>query len=261
MQWKMEDKMKHNCTCIQCRLWREHDHPRNRWDDDDRTGIRKADSFNGQRRNGDPLYWQADICKLSAIDFRPLISLPEGIRRYISWVLEQTHDWSAQCTAASYGLQWQQNFPIPRVIVILVFSAVSQNLSNALAQRSDIELFVVLHDQVEQIEYRQINNYQVTFFPYGSDLSYYGSFYLLLLMLWSVNCYKFNQILFIVRQLPIQPWAASWPIFPWLLLFTVMAAAELATASLRVKLAYRVQALVESWYVPRFKHVISCSPM
>lgn len=54
--------------------------------------LEKPILFNGQRRNGDPLYWQADICKLSAIDFRPLISLPEGIRRYISWVLEQTHD-------------------------------------------------------------------------------------------------------------------------------------------------------------------------
>ena len=45
---------------------------------------------------------------------------------------------------------------------------VYQNLSNALAQRSDIELFVVSgSDQVEQIEHRQINNYQSHSFHTG----------------------------------------------------------------------------------------------
>ena len=43
-------------------------------------------SFSGQQRSGDPLYWQADIARLAALNFAPSVSLQAGVQRYVSWV-------------------------------------------------------------------------------------------------------------------------------------------------------------------------------
>jgi UDP-glucose 4-epimerase len=41
--------------------------------------------YSGSVRPGDPLYWQADISRLSSLGFRQRISLAEGIRNYCKW--------------------------------------------------------------------------------------------------------------------------------------------------------------------------------
>jgi len=41
--------------------------------------------FTGKSRAGDPLYWQADITRLSAIGFTQSILLEEGLERYCAW--------------------------------------------------------------------------------------------------------------------------------------------------------------------------------
>lgn len=45
----------------------------------------KAVRFTGHVRQGEPLYWQADISKLSALGFSPQVALPEGIGAYCCW--------------------------------------------------------------------------------------------------------------------------------------------------------------------------------
>jgi UDP-glucose 4-epimerase len=41
--------------------------------------------FDGQRREGDPLFWQADIGRIAALGFRCTVSLDEGLREYVAW--------------------------------------------------------------------------------------------------------------------------------------------------------------------------------
>ena len=41
--------------------------------------------YNGHSRQGDPLYWQADISKLSSLGFQQKIELAEGVRNYCRW--------------------------------------------------------------------------------------------------------------------------------------------------------------------------------
>lgn len=47
--------------------------------------------FNGNRRHGDPLYWQADISKITSLGFKPETPLVQGISAYVGWVQEQLH--------------------------------------------------------------------------------------------------------------------------------------------------------------------------
>ena len=42
--------------------------------------------FTGDKRKGDPDFWQADISKIAALGFVPKITLIEGIKRYIQWL-------------------------------------------------------------------------------------------------------------------------------------------------------------------------------
>lgn len=42
--------------------------------------------YNNEVRIGDPLYWQADISKISRLGFVSSIDLEEGIKRYCQWV-------------------------------------------------------------------------------------------------------------------------------------------------------------------------------
>lgn len=46
---------------------------------------KKQIEFTGETRQGDPLYWEADIKKLSAHGFRPEISIQEGVTKYCKW--------------------------------------------------------------------------------------------------------------------------------------------------------------------------------
>jgi len=43
--------------------------------------------YSGALRPGDPLYWQADISRLSSLGFQPKISLNEGVHKYCQWVM------------------------------------------------------------------------------------------------------------------------------------------------------------------------------
>ena len=48
----------------------------------------KKIKFKGQKREGDPEFWQADISKIKNIGFKPSISLKEGIAGYVQWFQE-----------------------------------------------------------------------------------------------------------------------------------------------------------------------------
>lgn len=45
--------------------------------------------FNGLSRSGDPKNWEADISKLRLLDFKPKVSLKEGLSRYQAWLISQ----------------------------------------------------------------------------------------------------------------------------------------------------------------------------
>ena len=42
-------------------------------------------NFSKGIRNGDPNNWRADITKIQALGFKPLISITEGLKRYLDW--------------------------------------------------------------------------------------------------------------------------------------------------------------------------------
>lgn len=42
--------------------------------------------FSGEERAGDPLYWVADISKITALGYAPKIDIQTGIKNYASWV-------------------------------------------------------------------------------------------------------------------------------------------------------------------------------
>lgn len=48
-------------------------------------GSSKAVRFTGHVRQGEPLYWQADISKLSALGFLPQVDLSNGISAFCRW--------------------------------------------------------------------------------------------------------------------------------------------------------------------------------
>ncbi|MEQ8414710.1 MAG: SDR family oxidoreductase [Imperialibacter sp.] len=43
-------------------------------------------TFSGENRMGDPLFWEADIRKISALGFSPQVSLNEGLKNYALWL-------------------------------------------------------------------------------------------------------------------------------------------------------------------------------
>jgi UDP-glucose 4-epimerase len=49
-------------------------------------GISKPIHFTGVRRIGDPMRWRADINRLAALGYRPVVPISEGAARYARWV-------------------------------------------------------------------------------------------------------------------------------------------------------------------------------
>ncbi|MBL0742457.1 NAD-dependent epimerase/dehydratase family protein [Chryseolinea lacunae] len=43
-------------------------------------------TFSGQKRAGDPDFWEADISKLKGLGFVPQVTIEEGIKKYAEWV-------------------------------------------------------------------------------------------------------------------------------------------------------------------------------
>ncbi len=43
-------------------------------------------TFSGDRRTGDPDFWQADITEIRKLGFEPAMSIENGIRQYVSWL-------------------------------------------------------------------------------------------------------------------------------------------------------------------------------
>ncbi|MFI5150574.1 MAG: NAD-dependent epimerase/dehydratase family protein [Bacteroidia bacterium] len=46
--------------------------------------------FNGNVKQGDPMYWKADISLLRSLDFKPSVSIHTGIEKYIEWLLKES---------------------------------------------------------------------------------------------------------------------------------------------------------------------------
>jgi UDP-glucose 4-epimerase len=54
-------------------------------------GTNNAIHFNGDRRAGDPLYWQASVSKLASLGWVCQVPLNEGLAAYVQWVLQNQH--------------------------------------------------------------------------------------------------------------------------------------------------------------------------
>ncbi len=52
------------------------------------SGIGTGYSFNNHTKEGDPLYWQADISRISALGYNRKVSQSDGLNGYIQWVKE-----------------------------------------------------------------------------------------------------------------------------------------------------------------------------
>jgi UDP-glucose 4-epimerase len=55
-------------------------------------GERTAIRFSGERRQGDPPYYQADVARLAQLGFAPNWTLREGIRDYLAWLKKRDSD-------------------------------------------------------------------------------------------------------------------------------------------------------------------------
>ena len=53
------------------------------------TGSQKTIIFNQQQKEGDPIFWKADITKIKSFGYEQKISIEEGLRKYIQWANEQ----------------------------------------------------------------------------------------------------------------------------------------------------------------------------
>ena len=53
------------------------------------TGSQKTIIFNQQQKEGDPIFWRADITKIKSFGYEQKISIEEGLRKYIQWANEQ----------------------------------------------------------------------------------------------------------------------------------------------------------------------------
>ena len=49
-------------------------------------GTDKVVTFNGAKRKGDPINWEADITVLRSWGYNPSVELEEGVRNYIEWI-------------------------------------------------------------------------------------------------------------------------------------------------------------------------------
>ena len=49
-------------------------------------GCNRRFAFNGEIRAGDPLYYHANIGRAQSLGWTPSVSLPEGIKDYVSWL-------------------------------------------------------------------------------------------------------------------------------------------------------------------------------
>lgn len=52
-------------------------------------GFKGSLSFSGHEREGDPLYWVADINKIKSLGYEQKINLNDGIKNYVKWVSEK----------------------------------------------------------------------------------------------------------------------------------------------------------------------------
>jgi UDP-glucose 4-epimerase len=55
-------------------------------------GTNNAIRFNGARRAGDPLFWQADISKLAWLGWASQVPFDEGLAAYARWALQEQPD-------------------------------------------------------------------------------------------------------------------------------------------------------------------------
>jgi len=53
------------------------------------TGSQKPIIFNQVQKEGDPIFWRADISKIKSFGYKQKISIEEGLRNYIKWANEQ----------------------------------------------------------------------------------------------------------------------------------------------------------------------------
>ncbi len=59
--------------------------------------------FNGEVRAGDPIHWQADISKINQFGFKPLVSLEEGLDKYLTWI--KIYNWINYTWLTRIGLE------------------------------------------------------------------------------------------------------------------------------------------------------------
>jgi len=139
---------------------------------------------------------------------------------------------------------------------------VARNLCNALARRTDIELHVVSGtDKTRHIEHKQVEKYSITYLPYPPDPIYYGTFYIMAALAMKRELLRIKPDIVHCQAIAETPMASLLARVPFVTTLHGISAYESHTAhSLKIRLAYWVQSIVEAWYVKRLPHVVVLSP-
>jgi glycosyltransferase involved in cell wall biosynthesis len=135
-------------------------------------------------------------------------------------------------------------------------------LCEALARRPDIELDVVaMSDQVRRVEQREQHGYRVTFFPRQNSLRYYGTLIVPASLAMSRELRRIKPDIVHIQAIGETAVGTLLSGLPHVASIHGIYAEEARSAKLlKDRLACRVLVLNEEWYVPRLRHVMTCSP-
>jgi len=153
-------------------------------------------------------------------------------------------------------------FPYLEADAFSGLSQVSLRLADALAQRADVELHIVsLTPHIARLERRTAGAYPITFFPKHSSAVYYGTGTALASATVRRELQRIQPDVVHAQAIGETVVGSLWAGFPLVATLHGLYSSEVANApSPKIQWAIRVLALVEKWYTPRLRHLISCSP-
>lgn len=153
-------------------------------------------------------------------------------------------------------------FPYHETDAYSGLSQVSLRLADALARREDVELRVLsLSPRVARREVRTSGAYPIVFFPKRPSLVYYGTGTLLASWTMRQELRRARPDIVHAQAIAETVIGGLWSGCPLVATLHGLYSSEVArTASARIKWASQIMALAESWYTPRLRQVISCTP-
>lgn len=153
-------------------------------------------------------------------------------------------------------------FPYIEADAFSGLSQVSLRLAEALAARDDIDLGIIsLTSRVRRLERRDAGAYSITFLPKHSSAWYYGTLSLPASFAVQRELARFQPDIVHAQAIGETVLGSLFARYPLVATLHGLYASEIASApSRRIQGAIRVLALAEAYYVPRLRHIISCSP-